>query len=146
MGRSGPRCCLRAKQPFRRRRHGARARSACKLQTAQGRGDLAGATEVLGQQDPSPRGARSGDRAPDARDRFWAGSGDSNVTVSETHLVMHGLAIKKHATPEAVAGIVGLDVEDVRAALGKLVEAKRVVEARGKFLLAPAARMALDAD
>jgi hypothetical protein len=67
------------------------------------------------------------------------------VTVSETHLVMHGLAIKKHATPEAVAGIVGLDVEDVRAALGKLVEAKRVVEARGKYLLAPAARMALDA-
>jgi hypothetical protein len=68
------------------------------------------------------------------------------VTVSETHLVMHGLAIKKHATPEAVAGIVGLDVEDVRFALGKLVEAKRVVEARGKYLLAPAARMALDAD
>ena len=68
------------------------------------------------------------------------------MTVSETHLVMHGLAIKKHATPEAVAGIVGLDVEDVRAALGKLVEAKRVVEARGKYLLTPAARMALDAD
>ena len=68
------------------------------------------------------------------------------MTVTETHLVMHGLAIKKHATPEAVAGIVGLDVENVRAALGKLVEAKRVVEARGKYLLAPAARMALDAD
>jgi hypothetical protein len=68
------------------------------------------------------------------------------VTVSETHLVMHGLAIKKHATPEAVAGIVGLNVGDVRAALGKLVEAKRVVEARGKYLLAPATRMALDAD
>jgi hypothetical protein len=68
------------------------------------------------------------------------------VTVSETHLVMHGLAIKKHATPEAVAGIVGLNIEDVRAALAKLVEAKRVVEARGKYLLAPAARMALDAD
>ena len=68
------------------------------------------------------------------------------MTVSETHLVMHGLAIKKHATPEAVAGIVGLDVEDVRLALGKLVEAKRVVEAHGKYLLAPAARMALDAE
>ena len=68
------------------------------------------------------------------------------MTVSETHLVMHGLAIKKHATPEAVAGIVGLDVGDVRAALGKLVEAKRVVEAHGKYLLAPAARMALDAE
>jgi hypothetical protein len=68
------------------------------------------------------------------------------VTVSDTHLVMHGLAIKKHATPEAVAGIVGLEVDDVRAELLRLVEAKRVVEARGKYLLAPAARMALDAE
>ena len=68
------------------------------------------------------------------------------MTVNETHLVMHGLAIKKHATPEAVAGIVGLDVNDVRAALGRLVEAKRVVEAQGKYLLAPAARMALDSE
>ena len=90
--------------------------------------------------------SRSGDRGPEGRNRTCPGKGDANVTVSETHLVMHGLAIKKHATPEAVAGIVGLDVEDVRAALGKLVEAKRVVEARGKYLLAPAARMALDAD
>lgn len=68
------------------------------------------------------------------------------MNVSETHLVMHGLAVKKHATPEAVAGIVGLDVDDVRTALAKLVEAKRVIEARGKYLLAPAARMALDAE
>jgi hypothetical protein len=64
--------------------------------------------------------------------------------VNETHLVLHGLAIKKHATPEAVAGVLGLDVNVVRATLGKLVEAKRVVEAQGKYLLAPAARMALD--
>ena len=64
--------------------------------------------------------------------------------MNETHLVLHGLAIKKHATPEAVAGVLGLDVSVVRATLGKLVEAKRVVEAQGKYLLAPAARMALD--
>jgi hypothetical protein len=64
--------------------------------------------------------------------------------VNETHLVMHGLAIKKHATPEAVAGVLGLDVNVVRATLGKLVETKRVVEAQGKYLLVPAARMALD--
>ena len=64
--------------------------------------------------------------------------------MNETHLVLHGLAIKKHATPEAVAGVLGLDVNVVRATLGKLVEAKRVVEAQGKYLLAPAARMALD--
>jgi hypothetical protein len=68
------------------------------------------------------------------------------VNVNETHLVMHGLAIKKHATPEAVAGILGLDVNDVRATLGRLVDAKRVFEAQGKYLLAPAARMALDSE
>jgi hypothetical protein len=66
--------------------------------------------------------------------------------VNETHLVSHGLAIKKHATPEAVASILGLDVNDVRATLGRLVEAGRVVEAQGKYLLAPAARMALDTE
>jgi hypothetical protein len=66
--------------------------------------------------------------------------------MNETHLVMHGLAVKKHGTPEAVAGIIGLDAEAVRAVLGKLVEAKRVVEAQGKYLLTPPARMALDSD
>jgi hypothetical protein len=66
--------------------------------------------------------------------------------VNETHLVLHGLAIKKHATPEAVAGILGLDVSVVRTTLDKLVEAKRVVEAQGKYLLAPASRMALDTE
>jgi hypothetical protein len=59
---------------------------------------------------------------------------------------MHGLAIKKHATPEAVAGILGLDVEEVRTTLRKLVDSKRIVEAQGKYLLSPAARMALDSD
>jgi hypothetical protein len=66
--------------------------------------------------------------------------------MNEAHLIMHGLAIKKHATPEAVAGIIGLDVNDVRAALMRLVETQRVVEAHGKYLLAPAARMALDSE
>ena len=66
--------------------------------------------------------------------------------MNDTHLVMHGLAIKKHATPEAVAGILGLDVKEVRETLGRLVETKRVVEAQGKYLLAPAARMALDSE
>jgi hypothetical protein len=66
--------------------------------------------------------------------------------MNDAHLVMHGLAIKKHATPEAVAGILGLEVETVRVTLAELVEGKRVVEAQGKYLLAPAARMALDSD
>lgn len=66
--------------------------------------------------------------------------------MNETHLVMHGLAIKKHATPEDVAGILGLDVEVVRETLAKLVAGKRAVEAQGRYLLAPAARMLLDSD
>jgi hypothetical protein len=66
--------------------------------------------------------------------------------MNPTHLVMHGLAVKKHATPEAVAEIVGLDVAEVRPILGKLVEARRAAEAGGKYLLTPPARMALDSD
>ena len=66
--------------------------------------------------------------------------------MNQTHLVMHGLAVKKHATPEGVAGIVGLETDEVRKVLANLVEAKRVAEANGKYLLTPAARMALDSD
>src|SRR5579863_1877517 len=66
--------------------------------------------------------------------------------MNETHLVMHGLAVKKHSAPEAVAAIVGMDVDAVRGVLARLVEAKRVVEAQGKYLLTPPARMALDSD
>jgi hypothetical protein len=66
--------------------------------------------------------------------------------VNETHLVMHGLAIKKHATPEDVAGILGLEIETVRETLAKLVTARRAVEAQGRYLLSPAARMLLDSD
>jgi hypothetical protein len=66
--------------------------------------------------------------------------------MNPTHLVMHGLAVKKHGTPETIAGIVGIDAEAVREVLASLVQAKRVVEAQGKYLLTPPARMALDGD
>ncbi len=66
--------------------------------------------------------------------------------MNEMHLVMHGLAIKKHASPEDVAAILGLDCDDVRETLTKLVAAKRAVEVKGRYMLAPAARMLLDAD
>jgi hypothetical protein len=62
------------------------------------------------------------------------------------HLVMHALAIKKNGTPEAVAGIVGLDPAEVRTVLAKLVESRRAVEANGKYLLTPPARMALESE
>jgi hypothetical protein len=57
---------------------------------------------------------------------------------------MHGLAVKKHGTPEAIAGILGLDVNEVKAAIARLVEAKRAVEVQGKYALTPPARMALE--
>jgi hypothetical protein len=66
--------------------------------------------------------------------------------VNEQHLVMHGLAIKKHATAEEVAGILGLDANAVRETLNKLVTTNRAVEAKGRYLLTPAARMVLDSD
>jgi len=66
--------------------------------------------------------------------------------VNDMHLVMHGLAIKKHATPEDVAGVLGMDLDVVRETLARLVTAKRAVEAQGRYLLSPAARMLLDAD
>ena len=66
--------------------------------------------------------------------------------MNTTHLVMHGLAIKKNGTADAIAGIVGLDPGEVKATLARLVEAKRAVEAQGRYLLTPPARMALDSD
>jgi hypothetical protein len=66
--------------------------------------------------------------------------------VNEAHLVMHGLAVKKHGTPEAIAGILGLDASEVEAVIAQLVEAKRVVKVQGKYLLTPPARVALESD
>jgi hypothetical protein len=66
--------------------------------------------------------------------------------VKDAHLVMHGLAVKRHSTPEAIADILGLDVDEVKAAIARLVEAKRAVEVQGRYALTPPARMALDSD
>lgn len=66
--------------------------------------------------------------------------------MQEMHLVLHGLAIKKHADAAAVAGIVGLPVERVSELLADAVNRGRVVEARGRYILAPAARMTLDGE
>jgi chromosome segregation ATPase len=66
--------------------------------------------------------------------------------MNEIHLVLHGLAIKKHATPEAVAGVIGLDSARIRTALADLLMQGRVIEAGGKYALTPAARVALDGE
>lgn len=64
----------------------------------------------------------------------------------EQHLALHGLAIKKYATAEAIAHIVGLDPQTAARILAESVGRGRVLEANGKFSLAPTARIALEAD
>lgn len=66
--------------------------------------------------------------------------------MQDMHLVLHGLAIKKHADAAAVAGIVGLPAERVATLLADAVKRGRVVEAGGRYVLSPVARMALDGE
>jgi len=66
--------------------------------------------------------------------------------MNSLHPVLHGLAIKKHATAAAVATFVGQPVERVTGLLDAAVAGGRVVEANGKYLLAPLARVVLDFD
>lgn len=60
------------------------------------------------------------------------------------HLVLHGLAIKKHAGAGAIAAVAGLPADRVVELLGEAVESGRAIEADGRFLLGPLARVALD--
>lgn len=62
----------------------------------------------------------------------------------DMHLVLHGLAIKKHGGPEAVADLVALDLARVRSGLQQACSSGRAIEAQGKYALTPAGRMVLD--
>ncbi len=64
----------------------------------------------------------------------------------DQHTVLHGLAIKKYASAEAIAGIIGMEASRVSALLANAVVSGYVMEARGKFSLTPLARIALDSD
>ncbi|MCW2702699.1 MAG: hypothetical protein JWQ37_694 [Blastococcus sp.] len=59
-------------------------------------------------------------------------------------LALHGLAVKKAGTPEAVADILGADPAAVGSALQAHVAAGRAAGAKGKFMVAPAGRSWLD--
>lgn len=67
-------------------------------------------------------------------------------TIPDIHLVLHGLAIKKHADAAAVAKLIGLPQERVAAALADAVKRGRAVDAQGRYILAPMARMSLDGE
>jgi hypothetical protein len=60
------------------------------------------------------------------------------------HLVLHGVAVKKHADARAIAEFAGLSGETTAKLLADCVKSGRVVEAQGKYLLAPLARVALE--
>jgi hypothetical protein len=60
------------------------------------------------------------------------------------HLVMHCIAVKKHTDARAIAEFTGLPDGTVAGLLADGVRGGRVVEAQGKYLLAPLARVALD--
>lgn len=60
------------------------------------------------------------------------------------HLVLHGVAVKKHADTRAIVEFTGLPESTVVKLLADGVKSGRIVEAQGKFLLAPLARVALD--
>lgn len=63
--------------------------------------------------------------------------------ISELHRVMHGIAIKKHAAPAAIAALAGVSVETADATLAAAEAGGRVVAADGKYLLSPAGQMIL---
>ena len=64
--------------------------------------------------------------------------------MTDTYLVLHGLAIKKHADAAAIAAAVGLDEAEVQAALDEAVAKGRAVRAGEAYSLTPVARVALD--
>ena len=64
--------------------------------------------------------------------------------MTDTYLVLHGLAIKKHADAAAVAAAVGLAEAEVQAVLADAVAKGRATCAGEAYSLTPVARVALD--
>jgi hypothetical protein len=60
------------------------------------------------------------------------------------HLVLHALAVKKHADVLALGEFTGLTQAEVTHLLAGAAASGRVVAAQGKYVLTPLARLALD--
>ncbi|RIK86571.1 MAG: hypothetical protein DCC69_06395 [Hyphomicrobiales bacterium] len=63
--------------------------------------------------------------------------------MNKTTLALHGLAIKKHGGAADVARITGLSVDAVQSALDEAAASGRVVRTGDKYMLQPAAQIAL---
>jgi len=66
--------------------------------------------------------------------------------MDKSHLILHGLAIKKHAGAGDIAGLIGLTEADARSGLDHAVASGRAHEADGRFILTPLARVILEAE
>lgn len=64
--------------------------------------------------------------------------------MNDRDLVLHGAALKRHAPPSAIAGLIGLPEDRVTALLGEAVATGRAIEAKGGYALTPLARLALE--
>lgn len=63
--------------------------------------------------------------------------------MTDINLVLHGLAIKKHASAADVAGLLGLEETAVAETLDAAAEKGRVAGTKGKYTLTPTARVTL---
>ena len=66
--------------------------------------------------------------------------------MNRTSLLLHALAIKKHASPDDVAPLAGVELAAARIALDQAVASGRAAFANGKYLLTPLARVALESN
>jgi hypothetical protein len=60
--------------------------------------------------------------------------------------LLHGLAVKKHATAVEIAPLVGMPDAEVAALLQQAVKSGRAIETQGKYTLSPLAQIALAGD
>lgn len=66
--------------------------------------------------------------------------------MNKTGLLLHALAIKKHASPEEVAPLAGVENATSKQLLEQAVASGRAAFANGKYLLTPLARVALESN
>ena len=64
--------------------------------------------------------------------------------MTNNDLLLHALAIKKHASPEEVAPLAGIALADAGVTLERAAASGRAALANGKYLLTPLARVALE--
>lgn len=66
------------------------------------------------------------------------------MSMTDTHLVLHGVAVKKHADVTAIAEWIGIDEARVSALLDRAVDSGRAAVTGSRYLLTPAGRMIVD--